>query len=124
MSDQVQVRLVPKSRSGIPLPLNLAEALPATAKALAPAPGRAEAALPTVASLGIRASVSPRHALDGVIPVAKFAETFGCELQETKLPAPSGEGPVLFAAATETYLAPKAELIARFESAEPQRVAA
>jgi subtilisin family serine protease len=109
-AQQVLVRLVPKSRSGAPLPPTLASASPSTAKELAPAPGRAEAALGPAASLGIPATVSVRHALDGVIPVAKFAETFACELEEATLSAPKGKGAALFAAPAEKALVPKGEL--------------
>jgi subtilisin family serine protease len=110
MTTQVPVRLVPRNREGGALPLTLFEARPATARAFAPEPGRAEAALGAAVRLGIQGVVSPRHAIDGTIPASEFEKTFGCSLVEVQQPSPSSKRAGLLAEAPSKLHKPTGEL--------------
>jgi serine protease AprX len=82
MADQIRVRLVPKTREGESVTMNLAEMTPQLAKRYAPDPGRAEKAHRLAANIGIDAKITRHHSLDGTIPSETFASMFQAELVE------------------------------------------
>jgi subtilisin family serine protease len=103
---QIRVRLVPRNREGGTLPANLFAATPATAKAVAPEPERARAALDAAFNLGIPAALSTRNVLDGQVPADRFRELFGTELVEERVPETAARATTM----AQTYLAPAGEL--------------
>lgn len=86
-TDNVRVRLVPKSKGGESISVNLAEITPQMAKRFAPDPDRASFALQPAFNLGIEAKITRHNSLEGDMPRAKFAEAFGISLVEEPLPS-------------------------------------
>ena len=104
MPDRVPVRLVPKTAEGASLLTDVAEITPRIAKQFSPDRRRAESAQGLAFSKGIECRLSPRNSLDGLIPIDKFKDVFGSEVETRQFE------PEYPSASARHFFAPKREL--------------
>ena len=88
MNDTVRVRLVPKSRDGQSITVNLAEITPATAKRFSPDPERASYAEHAALNLGMEATITAHSSIDAVVPNERFHSIFGSAPGDTTQEVP------------------------------------
>ena len=88
MNGTVRVRLVPKSRHGDSLTLNLAEITPATAKHFAPDPARAGDAERVALNLGMQATITANNSISAIVSDDNFSSLFGIAVREKKKEIP------------------------------------
>ena len=84
MSDQIQVRLVPKNKEGESITMHFGEMTPQVAKQYAPDPGRASEACRPTANMGIKAKITRNNSLTGTISRETLQSVFKTELVEKK----------------------------------------
>lgn len=87
MPDNIRVRLVPKSREGDSITVNLSELTPQMAKRFAPDPGRTSDALRSALNLGMDVKVTQRNSLDANVPTETCQQLFGVSLVEKAMPS-------------------------------------
>ncbi|MFC2155595.1 S8 family serine peptidase [Acidobacteriota bacterium] len=107
MSEQIRVRLVPKTREGDSIAKDLAEIPPLITKRFLPDVKRTAEALRKSLHIGIPAKITRNNSLDASVPIAKFKKIFKTDLIEKK----SKEPAVRVFRGAESVLAPKSELI-------------
>jgi len=82
MSDKIRIRLVPKTKGGESITMDLREIRPFYAKRLAPDVNRASEALKQSFSIGIESKLTRHNSLDAFIPRQKIKELFKADLVE------------------------------------------
>jgi len=86
MSDHVRVRLVPKTREGESIAMNLSAITPQMAKRFAPDPDRTSAALRPALNMGLAAKITRNNSLEGHIHRETFESVFKTTLVEETIP--------------------------------------
>ncbi len=86
MTSQIRVRLVPKTRGGESITMDLSEITPQLAKRFAPDPDRASEALRPALNMGMHAKITRHNSLEGDIPQETFENVFKAKLVEEPIP--------------------------------------
>ncbi|MDJ0509797.1 MAG: S8 family serine peptidase [Crocosphaera sp.] len=108
MTNNIRVRLVPKTKDNRSITVDYDEISSQSAKLLKPDAGKARSALRPALSLGISAKVTGHNSLEGDIPRERFKELFGTTLEETSRESISGAE---FSSATpKSFTTPRQEL--------------
>lgn len=86
MANNVRVRLVPKTREGESITVDLSEITPRIAKRYSPDPDRAVDAIRPALNMGIDAKITQKGSLSSDIPRQTFENVFQTELVEMAIP--------------------------------------
>lgn len=89
MTEHIRVRLVPKTREGESITMDLREIVPMYAKRFAPDARRTTEAMRKSFHLGLSAKITRNNSLDAAIPKANFKKIFKADLIEKKPKAAS-----------------------------------
>lgn len=112
MPDTIRVRLVPKTRDGRSITVDMSEMSPGTAKSFAPDPGRAAEAKRAALDLGLAAKITRHDAVEASLPPADFQQLFQTELYDAEeIPGfESDLAPALSVRHSPSMTLPRAEL--------------
>jgi serine protease AprX len=83
---RIRVRLVPKTRGGESITMDMGEITPQLAKRFAPDPDRASEALRPALSMGIASKITRHGSLEGDVPKEIFENAFQTTLVEMAMP--------------------------------------
>ncbi len=112
MRETIHVRLVPKTREGRSITVDLSELSPGTAKANAPDPGRAAVAKRAALDMGLEAKITRHDSVEAELPSGRLQELFGTELFDSEeIPGVESTVPRELSTRSETLMTlPRGEL--------------